>query len=489
MDEINGMQPTDNSLFTNNDNKLNRQILAIDDDVEILNTYQGMLEAKPRRQSLLHSLADIPDNEPEISFDLTVAHNGLDGIQQVKRSLEINKPFAMALVDMRMPPGPDGLETAIALRKLDSRIYIILVTAYTDHSTDTIQKRIHKNVLIMKKPVSKDEIRQLAFNLCHAWVRDRDLHDFRCQLEQKVEQRTNALKETARKLKTREVQLLQSDKMASLGQLSAGVAHEINNPIGFIISNLNTLDDYITQFKALFKLYEQLALKCADGKVDGEGQEIIDKIAEFKEVNDLDFALQDVSLLVKGSIGGGERIKEIVQNLKTFARVDKADLDEVDVNDCIRNTLTVIANELKYTCEVRQNLHKLPKIYCHAGQLNQVFTNLLLNSAQAITNNGIITIESMHDEESVIVQISDTGHGIDEKDLPYIFDPFFTTKAVGEGTGLGLSISHGIIHDHHGSIVVQSQKGQGTTFTIRLPISVNLERPLITNNKSSGIPV
>ncbi|MBF0444419.1 MAG: response regulator [Magnetococcales bacterium] len=489
MDKTKGGELVAEGLFVDAENKLNRRVLAIDDDKEVLYAYQEMLGAITKTGSSLRAFANISDTDSEISFDITVAHNGLEGIQLVKDSLQENQPFALAIVDMRMPPGPDGLDTAGTIRKLDDRIYIVLITAYTDRSTDEIQRKIPQNILILKKPISRDEIRQLAFNLCQAWVRDRDLHDFRCQLEQKVEQRTQALQETAKKLKAREVQLLHGDKMASLGQLSAGVAHEINNPVGFILSNLNTLDDYITQFKVLIEYYEQLALKCGDGPVNRELQALEDKIADFKEKHDLDFALQDVSLLIKGSIGGAGRIKEIVQNLKTFARVEAADRDEVDINDCIKNTLTVIWNELKYTCEVRQNLHKLPKIYCHAGQLNQVFTNLLLNSVQAIAEKGIITIESTRDKDSVIVKISDTGSGIDEKDLPFVFDPFFTTKPVGKGTGLGLSISHGIIHEHNGSIVVQSHKGQGTTFTIRLPISIKRERSLRPKSPNSGIPV
>lgn len=258
-------------------------------------------------------------------------------------------------------------------------------------------------------------------------------------------------------LKQKQVQLVQSEKMAGLGQMAAGVAHEINNPIGFISSNLGTMKDYLSNLLAFFDAY----------KAEAHKNELENS---FKE-NDLEFVLQDAQDLIDESLEGVERVQEIVLGLKNFARLDEAERKEADINEGIESTLKLVWNELKYRCTINKEFEKLPPILCYPGQLNQVFMNLLVNAAQAIQEQGEITIKTWSDENNINITISDTGTGIEPENLNKLFDPFFTTKSPGHGTGLGLSISHGIIKKHNGTIDVDSVLGKGTTFTICLPLA------------------
>lgn len=295
------------------------------------------------------------------------------------------------------------------------------------------------------------------------------------QLEAIVEERTNELqavnKKLNRELKERRIlesQLVQAQKMESIGQLAAGVAHEINNPVGFVMSNLSTLSDYVGLFKKILTHYESLTYML---KEKGS-QEILESLSEIEtlcEQEDLPFVLDDVEGLLKESSEGTMRVKEIVQSLKSFARLDEADSKEVNIHDCLESTLKVVWNELKYKCTVVKQYGEIPELFCNPSQLNQVFMNLLVNAAQAITDHGVITLETLATETQVKIKISDTGSGIPADKISHIFDPFFTTKSVGKGTGLGLSISYGIVEKHRGTIEVESEVGRGTTFTISLP--------------------
>jgi signal transduction histidine kinase len=197
----------------------------------------------------------------------------------------------------------------------------------------------------------------------------------------------------------------------------------------------------------------------------------IQAIEAIRQKEDVDYILKDISNLVAESSDGTRRVMEIVQSLKSFARIDEATVMEADVNECIETTLRVVWNELKYKCEIRKNFGSLPRIRCYPGQLNQVFMNLLVNAAYAIETHGIISIETSSTPTQIVVQIADTGKGISPEHMPKLFTPFFTTKPVGKGTGLGLPISYGIIQKHQGIIEVKSEIGQGTAFTIRLPLA------------------
>jgi PAS domain S-box-containing protein len=267
-------------------------------------------------------------------------------------------------------------------------------------------------------------------------------------------------------------QLLQSEKMASLGQLAAGVAHELNNPIGFVHSNLGTLEGYLHDIFEIADVCEQAAVNAAS-------REDFASIEAKKKEKDFEFIQQDVFQLMTESKDGLNRVRKIVQDLKDFSRVGETHWLLADIHAGIDSTLNIVWNELKYKCTVVKHYGSdVPSIYCLPSQLNQVFMNLLVNAAHAIEERGEITISTERcDADTIRILISDTGHGIPPESQKRIFEPFFTTKPVGKGTGLGLSIAWGIVGKHHGKIEVASVMGKGTTFTITLPINPPAESP------------
>lgn len=271
------------------------------------------------------------------------------------------------------------------------------------------------------------------------------------------------------KLQEAQNQLVQSEKMASLGQLAAGVAHEINNPIGFIMSNLGTLNEYILLFKKILGIYDSVKDIAKQNK-DESLSEKLKQIDTLYQNEDIEFVMDDSEQLVSESIEGTHRVKEIVHQLKCFSHVDQAAIKSTDINECLENTLKVVWNEIKYKAEVLKEFGDIPELKCNAAELNQVFMNLLVNAGHAIEERGEIRIKTQADAENIVISISDTGHGIKKENLEKLFDPFFTTKSVGQGTGLGLSISYGIVEKHNGVIEVDSEVGRGTTFIIKLPL-------------------
>ena len=264
-------------------------------------------------------------------------------------------------------------------------------------------------------------------------------------------------------LKTAHAQMLQQEKMASIGVLSAGVAHEINNPVGFISSNLGSLKKYVQ------RLIEYLNMVAPAGKA-AEKEEKRPDFAELRKKLKIDYISADIFDLIDESLEGTERVAKIVRDLKSFSRVDESEQKEADINECLDSTLNIVWNELKYKTEVHKEYGDLPTITCFPQKLNQVFMNLLINAAQAIETKGVVTIKTWTEDGDIKVSIADTGCGIPEEKLNSIFEPFFTTKDVGEGTGLVLSITYDIVKAHHGDISVESKVGEGTVFTVSLPM-------------------
>ncbi|MCY1076879.1 ATP-binding protein [Archangium lansingense] len=303
--------------------------------------------------------------------------------------------------------------------------------------------------------------------------REEELQRHRDHLEELVQSRTESLLHTTVALEERQAQLLHSERMASLGQLVAGIAHEINNPLGYITSNLATLSQYLAVFTELLKLYRELG----DGlgpELQGPLAELLARIRSLQEQEELDYLLGDVNDLLNDSREGAHRVADIVQSLKAFVREDSNQPELVDVNKEMATTLKVVWNQLKYRCEVKCDYGQVPPIFGRPAQLNQVFTHLLLNAVQAIPERGVIHITTLHEGDEVLVRVSDTGHGMTPDVISKIFSPFFTTKPPGKGAGLGLSISEGIMTSHRGRIEVQSQFGKGSTFTLRIPVAKDL---------------
>jgi two-component system NtrC family sensor kinase len=297
-----------------------------------------------------------------------------------------------------------------------------------------------------------------------------DLRDItqRKQMEELLHQEKTEQAMLIHKLEDAQNQLLQSEKLAAIGQLAAGVAHEINNPIGFIRSNLTSLTKYSNGLLDVVAAYEN-----ADPLLQ-DHPDILDKITQAKREADLAFLTEDMPKLISESLEGSDRVRRIVQNLRDFSRIDETDWQQFDIHTGLESTINIVWNEIKYKANLIRDYGTLPLVECIPSRLNQVFMNILVNAAQAIAEHGTITISTRCQNNEVEIAFSDTGQGISADILPKIFDPFFTTKPVGKGTGLGLSVSYGIIRDHGGNIEVISKPGGGTTFTIRLPVRRSL---------------
>jgi len=278
-----------------------------------------------------------------------------------------------------------------------------------------------------------------------------------------VKRFTRELEKAYSELKATQAKIVQQEKMASIGQLAAGVAHEINNPMGFISSNLNTLGKYFDRLNDFIKFQSEMVETLLDN-------DAVEELRQKRKALKLDYILEDGMDLIKESLDGAERVRTIVSNMKSFSRVDQAEQKYADINDCITSTINIAWNELKYKTNLVKELGHIPLTWCNPQQLNQVFMNLLVNAAQAIVDHGDITVKSWHENDCIYTSISDTGCGMPPEVINRIFEPFFTTKEVGKGTGLGLSITYDIIKNHKGEITVVSNPGKGTTFTVRLPV-------------------
>ncbi|MGA1797123.1 MAG: sensor histidine kinase, partial [bacterium] len=263
---------------------------------------------------------------------------------------------------------------------------------------------------------------------------------------------------------------------ASIGLLAAGIAHEINNPVAFMNSNLTSMKSYSVAIKDVLEKYQELEQYIGKGEKK-KAMQCIAKIRELWEENKMDFIFGDLVELIDDSLEGAERISKIVRDLKCFARVKSEDIEKVDLNEVIDTTLNIIWNEIKYKTEVVKEYGELPPITCVVQKISQVFMNLLANAAQAIEKKGVIRIFTRYLKEGIgkgciEARVSDDGAGIPKKHLTRIFDPFFTTKQDAGGTGLGLKITYDIIKAHGGTIRVESEEGKGTTFIIRLPLNI-----------------
>ncbi|WP_300426996.1 sensor histidine kinase [uncultured Thalassolituus sp.] len=301
-----------------------------------------------------------------------------------------------------------------------------------------------------------------------AYLREKELRKL---AEQKLEDKSRELYESFEALKAanssmqeNQKAMVHNEKMASLGVLSAGVAHEINNPIGFIYSNFCTMAEGMSDINTFVFTMDQLVNSGADAET------IRNAWREGLTRHDVEYLLMDFESLTSETIEGLERVKQIVADLKSFTREDSGDMDMVDVNECVRGAVNILSNQTKYHAQVIVDYaDDLPKVRGYFGKLNQVFTNMIANANQAVSENGEIHITTRMKDERVEISFRDNGCGISETNMKLLFTPFFTTKPVGQGTGLGLSISHGFIEEHNGEIRVESEIGVGTTFLIYLP--------------------
>ncbi|WP_296269830.1 sensor histidine kinase [Pseudomonas sp. UBA6323] len=290
-------------------------------------------------------------------------------------------------------------------------------------------------------------------------------------MEARVAQRNRVLRQALVDLKESQAQLLQSEKMASLGQMVAGVAHELNTPLGYVKNNVQLLRELSEPLFELAAAQARLGQCLNDPDCDEASlAQALQAAEQARQQAAPELLAEDLQQLYGDTLYGLEQIAELVVGLKDFARLDRAMSEEVDLNDCIRSALLIARNNIKDKAEVVQQLGELPRIACAPSQINQVLLNLLTNAAHAIDGMGRIQIRSWADAQGIHVSLQDNGRGMPPEVMAKIFDPFFTTKPVGQGTGLGLSISYKIVQDHGGQIRVASEPGRGTRFLISLPL-------------------
>ncbi len=299
-------------------------------------------------------------------------------------------------------------------------------------------------------------------------------------MERQLARHSGELAKAYKRLQESQAQLVQSEKMASLGQMVAGVAHEINTPLGYVRNNVEMTQQLFTQAQELVCAYDSLVTTLYSEESDEvQLQAQLNDIAERSIVFKEEDSFSEMQDLFKDTLYGVEQISELVLNLKNFSRLDQAKVDNISLNDCFESTLVIAKNTMKHKVKVIKQYGDIPKIPCSPSQINQVFLNLLTNAAQAMPKQGNVLLRTYADEKCVYAIVQDDGSGIPKEILPKIFDPFFTTKPIGEGTGLGLSISYKIIQQHGGQIKVASQQGKGTRFLISLPIAPKKALPAL----------
>ena len=404
--------------------------------------------------------------------------SGAEAIGLATTMKSAGKRIACALIDFRLGTGSDGIETARRLWELEPDVQVTTITRERElgETRDRLPEEYLDQWDFLAKPVTPFELVQRTRRSLGAWfaherdrraleklgntVRERtqELADRNGELET----RNSELEQALRDLEQAQSQLLQNEKMACIGVLAAGIAHDLNNPIGFVSSNLGTLQRYIEKIRTALQAYEQRV---------GDDPEL----AVLRKQLKLDFVMEDLPALVEESLEGTGRVTKIVMDLKTFSHPTENEARHTDINQGLESTLNIVNNELKYKAQVIRDFGDIPQVLCNPGQINQVFMNLLVNAAQAITDQGEIRISTRQDGTDVLIRISDTGSGIPESVIGKIFDPFFTTKEVGQGTGLGLSISFDIVRKHGGTIEVESRPDDGTTFVVRLPVDGSKE--------------
>ena len=374
---------------------------------------------------------DLLEQELMDDYEVITATSGEEAIERANA-----EDPDLILMDWTMP-GMSGIEAVKILREIEkhknTQVFMVTAQASMEYQVEGLEAGADDYIV---KPFDPDDL--------HARIKA----GLRIGgLQKALEKERDVLQQTLDDLRAAEAQLVHSEKMAGLGKLVAGIAHELNNPIGFIYANMGHFERYVGVLKGI----------CDKSGVEGEDLEQAQK------------AFSTLERLIESCSGGAQRIKEIVLGLRTFSRLDEAERKAVDLHEGIDSTLTLIDHHLKDRVTVEKDYGPLPMVECYAGQLNQVLMNLITNAADAIEGEGEIVITTRAQDDGVTISVKDSGSGIPDDVKSQIFDPFFTTKEVGSGTGLGLSISYGIIEKHGGRIDVDSTVGEGTTFTITLP--------------------
>ena len=468
-----------------------QRVLIIDDNRAIHSDYRKtLLMGDGEMDSDLDALeADLFGLDPaagrvvQAPFRLDSAYQGLQGVAMVSQALAEDDPYILAFVDVRMPPGIDGVETVERLWKLDPQLHIVLCTAHSDYWWGDIEARLGAtdSLMILKKPFDTIEVMQLAHALTRKWWLHRDAARRTAELEALVAERTQLLQlahenltgEIARRQEM-QTELRVAQKLEAVGQLAAGIAHEINTPIQYVSDSTYFLKGAFADLLGLVTKYDAV---CEALERSDELRHLVAGLREAREDADVDYLRDRVPKAFERVSEGADRVATIVRAMKRFSHPGADGMATADLNEALRTTLIIARNEYKYAADVELALGELVPLPCQIGQLNQVFLNLIINAAHAVTarhgdDKGLITIATAMDGDHVVVTIADNGCGIAAEHCDRVFDPFFTTKAVGRGTGQGLAMARSIVVDgHKGTMRFESQVGVGTRFEVRLPLS------------------
>lgn len=422
-------EPVPNGLLELQPNEDDRRVLIVDDDDAVRKVFAAYLSE---------------------TYECTTAASSEEALNYLAV-----KNYALVISDLTMP-GRNGIELLreIVVRFPETVVIMVSAVDRPQRVRDALRLGAYDYLI---KPC---ELESLAISVQRALDR-RELARTAKRYKDDLERRNAELAGRTAELQRLQAQIVHSEKMASLGQLAAGVAHELNNPAGFIYGNMDILKDYLAGLTRVLTAYEEVPLPAS----------FADRVAKIKTEIDYDGVMAELDSIIMDCIDGAERICNVVQNLRLFSRLDEAEVKQIDLHEGIDSTVRLLS---RYYSSGHVHLIReygaLPAVNCYAGQLNQVWMNLLINAAQALGAGGEVKVSTSNEADTVVVVVSDTGCGIPAEHLSKIFDPFFTTKPVGEGTGLGLSISYGIIKRHQGTITVESQLGEGTSFTVRIPV-------------------
>lgn len=407
--------------------------------------------------------------ENHINCEIVLANSGIQALE-ILHSQEID----IVILDIVMPK-LDGLEVLKKIRedKKLSNLPVIMFTSLTD--TLALKKSFEYGANdFIHKPIEPIEF----ISRINAAINVRTYELYLNETLNTIQVQNSELLELNKKLKETQYYLIQKEKLVAIGQLAAGVAHEINNPIGYVSSNTETLGQYVNKIKKVIEKYNELIDSL--NKKDIKSEELENKKKEIYDLKNklhLNFIMDDIEELIKDSFTGIEKVTKIVQSLRNFARHDlEDDFNYFDLTDILDESLLLVKNEAKYILDIEKDSTNIPLIFCNRTLIGQVLLNIIMNAVQAIKSQnreerGCIKISTFLYENYIVCQIADDGPGIPKSIINKIFNPFFTTKEIGTGTGLGLSISYDIIvNKHSGELLVDSEKNQGTTFTIKLPV-------------------
>jgi two-component system, NtrC family, sensor kinase len=466
----------------------NRRILIIDDNPAIHEDFRKVLAAQAHDSELdgleAALFGDAKEQRHGVAYELEHAHQGQEGLAKVKAAQAAGKPHAVAFVDMRMPPGWDGLETIEHLWQVDEDLEVVICSAYSDHTWDEIRTRLGATdrLLILKKPFDNIEVQQLAAALTEKWALRRDANRNLDELAIMVEERTCELRDANLRLQKEmaereryEIELRHAQKLEAIGRLSAGVAHEVNTPLQYVGDNVRFVEEGWQGLTQLLEGYRQLA----EGKLDAAGQAAErQRLAKLEKDLDMEYLAANVPEALREAGEGLGRMAGIVKSLRGFAQPNRADKSSVDINESLQNTLSVAHHEWGPVANLETELGSLPRVMAHGADINQVFLNLVINATHAMADanrsrdhKGTLRVITREAGDHVEIEICDDGVGIPEAIHDRIFDPFFTTKEFGRGSGQGLTIARSIVVDGHGgSIRFESRLGAGTRFVVALPV-------------------